>query len=733
MNTLSAAISDERPLLLRGRPDLVTEPIDFQGTRYWSVKDPLSLRYYQLCDEELFVLKQADGHRSFEEIKEKFERRFAPRKLASQELYAFLGTLHREGLVTSPVPGQADQLFERHQAAENRKRWQNLSNVLAIRFRGINPDSLLDVIYPQIRWMFSRYVVATSLLFIFAAVLSLAVFAGAFVRRLPRFESFMSFENLLLMVVVLAVCKILHELGHALTCKHFGGHCHELGVMFLVFTPCLYCNVSEAWMIRNKWQRIAVSAAGIYVELVLAATCTFLWWFSQPGTANSIFLNVMFVCSAGTLLFNGNPLLRYDGYFMLADLVELPNLQQQAQSVLRRILVQLLGIEVRETWTVAQRGRFWIAVYGIASLVYRWVLVVGILLLVYSALKPYRLESLTQLLAIFVVGGMVVTPMIQAARFMRDSRFKRHGRVSRVLLLVIAVVGCGALLGRLPVSWRVAAPVVIEPANATPIYVTAAGTLQDFTAIGTKVQAGDVLVRLADDALLREIAELQGQCRVQDRSVQQLQKLRIIERGAAGDGPGAQVETARQALANTKQQLKQKLSDYERLTIVAPTTGTILPARLKRDDTRQGQLSTWSGTPLDERNIGSLLQADTAVCVIGSADNMKAVAVVEQEQIERVAIGQEVSIIVDELHDVILAGKVSDIARVTMEEVPPELIAKGLLPEDSTTSYAINITLPSNQTMPLLWSSGRAKITVPSQTLAEFVWQRLCDTFRLDL
>ncbi|MGH7128191.1 MAG: hemolysin D, partial [Planctomycetaceae bacterium] len=131
-------------------------------------------------------------------------------------------------------------------------------------------------------------------------------------------------------LVALAVVKIGHELAHAAACKHFGGECHEMGLMLLVFTPCLYCNVSDAWMLPSKWHRAAVGAAGMYLEVVLAAACTFLWWFSTPGLFNTICLNTMFVCSVGTLLFNGNPLLRYDGYYIISELFEVPNLHRQA-------------------------------------------------------------------------------------------------------------------------------------------------------------------------------------------------------------------------------------------------------------------------------------------------------------------------------------------------------------------------------------------------------------------
>ncbi len=737
MSSPAPTTSIDRPLHLRGRRDLIAAPLQFRGTRYWSVKDPLSLRYYQLCDEELFILEQADGESSFDVIKQRFERRFAPRKLDSHELYAFLGTLHREGLLTSQVAGQGDQLLERHERTGRQEVLQALTNVLAIRFRGLDPEPFLRVVYPMVRWMFSRFAILTSLFLIFGALLSLCVYVETFVARLPRLQTFLSVENLVLMAVVLACCKVLHELGHAFTCKHFGGQCHELGVMLLVFTPCLYCNVSDAWMMRGKWQRIAISAAGIYVELVLASLCTWLWWFSQPGVLNAMFLNVMFVCSVSTILFNGNPLLRYDGYFILADLIELPNLRQQSQTLLRQFATRCLGIEPRKTWTLQRRHRVQIALYAIASLIYRWVLVAAILLVVYHTLEPYRLESIAQLLAVFVLGGMLVAPMWQMIRVVREPGKGSERRGWRAACLGLVLTGGVILLGLIPVSRHVTAPVVIEPASAARVHVTVPGTLTQFAGIGQHVEAGEVIAKLTDAQLERRIAALQGERDVRKLHTEQLAKLQVLERGASNDGAGSQIVTAKEALAAAQRQLDQKLRDHARLTITAPRSGIVLPDRPKRVRVSNEQLPTWSGTPLDERNLGSYLDTDTVVGLIGDPHDLKGIALIDQTEIERVAIGQSVRVLVDELHEQVLIGMVAEIARVEAEQAPPELIAKQLLPRDTTTStksyYAVSITFQPGQQSPLLWSSGKAKIAVLPVTLAEAIYKQLCNTFRVDL
>lgn len=737
MSSSASTTSFARPLQLRGRRDLIAEPTQFRGMRYWSVKDPLSLRYYQLCDEELFILEQVDGESSLEEIKRRFEARFSPRKIDSNELHAFLGTLHREGLLTSKATGQSDQLLERHERARRQENLQSLTNVLAIRFRGLDPEPVLRLLYPGVRWIFSRFAVLTSLILILGALFSLAVYAEAFVNRLPQLETFLSIENVALIAVVLACCKVLHELGHALTCKHFGGQCHELGVMLLVFTPCLYCNVSDAWMMRSKWQRIAVSAAGIYVELVLASACTFLWWFSQPGVFNSICLNVMFVCSVSTILFNGNPLLRYDGYFILADLIELPNLRQQSQTFLRQLMAKCLGSKLRETWTLQRRHYAQLALYGVASLIYRWILVVGILFVVYHAMEPYRLEVIAQLLAVFVLGGMFVAPLLQVIRLVRDPQRAGHHRGWRTACVSVAFVGGIILLGMIPASRHVTAPVVIEPAHAARVHVTVPGTLTQFAGIGQYVQTGDVIAKLTDADLERQLATLRGECAVQKLHTEQLGKLQVLERGTANEGAGSQIVAAKEALAATQRQLDQKLRDYARLTISTSQPGIVMPDRSKRPRKLEDQLPTWSGTPLDDRNLGSYLNTDTVICLVGDPADLKGVAFIDQADIERVEIGQSVRILVDELHKRVLTGLVAEIARVEADQLPRELIAKQLLPDSTSASvktlYTVRITLSQGQQMPLVWSSGKAKIAVRSLTVAQILYKHLCNTFRIDL
>src|SRR4029079_11133257 len=152
-------------------------------------------------------------------------------------------------------------------------------------------------------------------------------------------------------------------------------------------------NVSDSWMLPNKWHRAFIGAAGMYVELVIASTCTFFWWFTEPGLLNNLCLSTMCVCSVSTVMFNANPLLRYDGYYILSDVTEIPNLRQKATSILARKLNKTgQALEEPEDPFLPQRNQIFFALYSIASAVYRWIVLFSILWFLYNVLAPYGLK-----------------------------------------------------------------------------------------------------------------------------------------------------------------------------------------------------------------------------------------------------------------------------------------------------------------------------------------------------
>ena len=212
-----------------------------------------------------------DGQLSLDQIKRRFDRRFAPQRITHGELYRFVGMLYRSSLVVSESAGQGRQLQKRSDQTRRRQRLAAMGNVLSIRFKGFNPDRTLTWLNERVGWLFSRPAVLTSLALALSALLLVVVHFETFVARLPSFHEFFATKNWIWMALILGGTKILHEFGHGLACKRQGGECHEMGVMLLVLMPCLYCNVSDSWMLSSKWRRAAIGAAGMYVELLRVA------------------------------------------------------------------------------------------------------------------------------------------------------------------------------------------------------------------------------------------------------------------------------------------------------------------------------------------------------------------------------------------------------------------------------------------------------------------------------
>ncbi len=732
-----------RPLAMRKRPDLIVFPQRFGGATYMGIKDPLSLRYYQLREEEFFILQQLDGHTSAEEIVAAVEREFAPQKVSYRQLQNFLAMLHREGLITSDSPGQGDTLLERRSVARRRSLLRGLSSILALRFRGIDPEPILAWLYPRTRWCFSPWAIAFSLSLIVAATCLVVLRFEAIAVRLPEFRSFFCGESLLWFAVAIAASKILHEFGHGLTCKHFGGECHELGVMLLAFTPCLYVNVSDAWMLPNKWHRVAISGAGILVELTLAAGCTFLWWFSELGLLNSLCLHLMIVCSISTVVFNGNPLLRYDGYYVLSDLIEVPNLHDRSAAVLRRwVLRTVLGVEGGSDRMYPERHRILLIAYSVASFVYRLFVISAILWFCYQALKPYGLQVLAQLLTVSVIAGLIARPTWQAFQFFSMPGWTTQVKQTRVLVVSGVFVLLAAAVLLTPLPCHVTVPSVMQLRDAGRVYVSVPGNLQWAIEPGTAVRAGDCVGRLSNADLDLELTRLRGELAVRQSELESLKRRGAQQANRGVRDAGSQIPAAKKTLADVQQRLQKRVDEQDRLTLRAPVAGSVVPPSRRHSPTGPDELDWWSGQPLDPENRGAYLTDGTLFCLVGDRQALEALLVIDQTEVELVATGQRVRVQVDQLPGRYLDGRIAEMSQVDLDSVPPELAASGMLPIRSSEEggrqlvgifYQAKVSLTDYPPELLPGATGRARIRVAHRSLGRRILRYLSDTFRFRL
>jgi putative peptide zinc metalloprotease protein len=733
------------------RPDLTAHQQRYQGRLYWVLKDPIGLNYFRFQEEEFALLKMLDGLASLDDLKRGFEDLFAPQQISVEEIGQFVGMLHRSNLVIADMPGQGQQLLKRRGERKRQEWLATLSNVLAIRFKGIDPERILSWLYPKVSWFFTRTALVICVLLALSALTLVLVQFDTFWSKLPSFHQFFAKGNWLWLALAVAITKVCHEFGHGLSCKHFGGECHELGFMMLVLTPCLYCNVSDSWMLPNKWHRASIGAAGMYVELVIASIATYVWWFSEPGFVNEMALNTMFVCSVSTVIFNANPLLRYDGYYILSDLTEIPNLRQKATTILSRKLgTWCLGMEEPDDPFLPKRNQVFFALYSVASAAYSWFITFSILMFLQKVFEPYRLEVIGQIIGLAAIGGLVVRPLWKLGHF-----FWVPGRLEqvkkerfRISLAVIGTVILAVLF--LPLPYRIMCTLDVEARDARTVYVEQPGSVVEVRVhAGQQVKKGDLLARLENTDLELKVSDLKLQAAQLESQLSGLQRERFSDPQAGSDIPHIQ-----ESLDAIKDELAKKQRDLDHLELHAPIDGFVIPPipvpEPQSDD--KERLPTWWGTPLEKRNVGAFLKLNVPFCQIGDPQKMQAALVIDQSDVDMVAArngeepGSKVVVKLDELPGDTFTSEITEISKLDLKFSPRELSHKSggdlQTKTDPTTgaerpltpSYQAVAPLDDDNQLLVVGLRGRAKVSATRWvSLGGRVWRWFGQTFHFKL
>ena len=715
MNSCAAAPESNpaRPLPLRMRADLVVSRAKYQGAVNWVVKDPLALQYFRLRENEYAVLRWLDGTCSLAELKRRYDRQFAPAAIEMADLLQFIGLLHRRGLLIGDTAGQGTALLGRQREELRQQQWARFTNVFAIRFRGVDPDRFLNVVYPWTRWLFTRAATLAWALLALAALVLVTVQFQVFQSRLPEFHQFFSLGNSVWLLVAVAAVKVVHELGHALTCKHFGGECHEIGLMLLVFTPCLYCNVSDSWLVGSRWKRAMIGAAGMYVEVLVASVCTFLWWFSQPGLLNHLCLNLMFVCSVSTLVFNSNPLLRFDGYYIVSDLLEIPNLRQKATQLLKHVVSRhLLGMQLPADPMLPQRHVGLFTAFAVASFVYRWLVVVSISFLLKSALEPYGLEAIGHLLIGLLLVSAVVVPGVRFAKFVRMPERRRQMQRTNLLATGAGVLVLLLIVGLVPLPHRVRCAFTVLPHEAEPVYVHTPGALAAVHAeIGRQVQRGQSLATLTNRPLLQEVLALEAALGQQRLKLNNLLTQRFLEQHVL-----LVEDELRKSITALEEQWRTKQTDLQALEIKAPQSGMVIPAAAATGAARAHGLPTWSGNLFDKHNQQVYLPTGTLLCYVGEGASWELVLEIDPADVEFVTEGQEVAILFHQQPGSTWEGSVALVAHGELAYYARD--QKGTTQRDVIQkTYFAKVVLKDGEGWLRPGLTGQAKIYTAPQTL----------------
>jgi putative peptide zinc metalloprotease protein len=745
MPTLAESLvsSSSRPLTVRKRPDLVANRQRYQGTGYWVVKEPIGLQYFRFHDEEFFILNMLDGHVSLQQIKDGFEQRFAPQKITFGDLQQFIGMLHRSGLVISNSPGQGKSLRERGRKKKNKELMGKFANVFALRYRGFDPERLLTGMLPWFGWVFTVPALIFFLLLLTSSSLLLASQYETVYAKLPTFHQFFAADRWVILAATMALVKVVHEFGHGLSCKKFGGECHEIGFMLLVFTPCLYCNVSDAWMLPNKWKRVWIGAAGIYVELIMASIAAYVWWFTEQGTTiNDLSLNMMFLNVVSTVLVNGNPLLRFDGYYILMDLLEIPNLRQKSTEVLKRWFQKVcLGLELQDDPFLPTRGRFLFALFTIASVIYRWVVVFSICWFVIKVLEPYGLQAIGRIVAVIGFFGLVAQPLIQTWKFCRTpgrlAKVKRTPLLTTLGLVAITILG----VCYIPLPHHVDCAFEVRPSEAGTVYAGTPGRIKWAAQPKTLVKAGEPVAELMNPDLEIRLADLQG-----EEEMAKIQLANIRDQSLSDLASKTQIKSREEQLQSIRVLREKTEQELDRLIVRAKRDGYVIPPPYRApQETGDGRLPGWTGSPLEPHNIGALVTPDDVLCEIGASDAFEAVLIIDQGDVQLVREGQAVDLKFDSRRIQTFSGMITEKSNEPMAATSISMSSQtgGDLQTEidpvtgqvkpRSISYQARVPLELGDTPIRPGYRGSSKIHVDPMSLGTRLWRLITKTFNFDI
>lgn len=428
----------------------------YRGRRWYVLEDHVTGQVRRLSPQSYLIVGLMNGERTVDRLWELSSQRLGEEMPTHEEMLQLLASLYQANLVRMDISGDISELFERGKEAE-RKRWMaKLKSPLSIKIPLLDPERFLLATQKYVKPFFS----ITFLLLWCLLVISMLTLAGQHWDELTKNVSdrVLAADNLVLLWLIYPIIKLLHELGHGYCVKRGGGEVHELGIMLLVLIPMPYVDASSSGAFADKKQRMLVGSAGIIVELFIASLAMLVWVNAEPGMVKSIAYNIIFIAGVSTVLVNGNPLLRFDGYYILADYLEIPNLGQRANQYWGWLSKRLIfGVSGIASPAYDKREALWLFSYGFAALIYRLFLMVTIILFV---AQQYFVIGV--ILAIWSVIGTFIWPNLKMlAKTWQDSDI-RSGRRSPTVMIPISAGIIILLLGIIPLPLTTSVEGVVQ-------------------------------------------------------------------------------------------------------------------------------------------------------------------------------------------------------------------------------------------------------------------------------
>jgi putative peptide zinc metalloprotease protein len=548
-----------RPRLL---PHARIYPHTYRGQRWYVLQDSTGGRYHRLSPGAYQLVSHMDGHTTVQALWDDACRSGGDEIPTQDEVVELLMQLHSNDLLHCDVTPDAAEMFERYSKRRKQKWKQWITNPTSLKIPLINPDPFLTYWADRLAWLFGP---KGAMLWL-AVVLPALLLAGQNWNELTHNMSdrVLATGNLVILIFVFPVVKALHELGHGFATKVWGGTVHEMGLMFLVFAPAPYVDASAASTFRSKRKRAVVGAAGMLVEVFLAAIAMYVWVLVEPGAVRAVAYNVMLIAGISTVIVNGNPLLRYDGYYILCDLIEMPNLGQRGTRYLTYLSDRyLFGASELESVDESPSEKRWLVCYTIASWFYKIFVTISIIIFIAGEFFIFGV-----LLAIWSAIGLFVMPLWKAGKHLVESPTLHRHRARAIKLTVGAIALLFLFISAVPTPLRTQAEGVVWLPDEAMVRAGVNGYFKRWLVTpGTQVRRGTALLQMEDPMLAAELE-------VARAKVMEMQARYSVEQFT---NP-VEAEVIRPQLEHEQRALEKIIERYARLTIYSRIDGVVTVA-----------------------------------------------------------------------------------------------------------------------------------------------------------
>lgn len=623
------------------RQELRIEPGSPQlgGAPSWTLFDPIRHAFYRIGRiEHLIFSNWARG--SFETMGADLAGEGLSEEEANRALHRVVDFSLEHQLVVSPL-GDGVAAMQKRRDMQRRAWWKwMLDNYLFFRIPLVRPASRLQA---AMKWLNPFWSLRTIWFFAGLIIMDIILVSRQWDAFASSFLYFFTWKGVLAYLLGLSAVKVIHELGHALTATRYGCRVASMGVSFLVMMPVLYTDTTSAWRLRSRRQRIAIDCAGVAAELMTAAICTFVWLWLPDGPLRSVVFILATSSWLLSLMINLSPFTRFDGYYVLSDLIGVPNLQQRSFALGRWRLRELLfGLKEPQPEPMTPRLRRFLIAYAWATWIYRLILFFGIALLVYH----FFFKLLGVLLFIVEVGVFIARPIWSELRAWHE----RGGSIIKSPRgrLTLGLAGLGLIALALPLDRTISAPALLVPLDAEPLVSGEPARVESIRVRdGQAVSRGDVIAELnapsiavSQEGARARIAALEAQLARAASDREDRSNLDVLQRQLA-------VERAKLAGAG-------ELSD--RLVLRAPIDGVIADLR-------------------PQIHSGRWLAGDEIVAYVVRTDRADVQAYIDENDLSRVDDQANARFLPDDIAQSPRAARLVETGRAAIQTLDQPLLA----------------------------------------------------------